>query len=64
MAEFISLHQDNASQEYAVNVAKIIKFWRGDGHEYTVVELEDGKNLTVKEKPQEIWQKIHQLNRS
>jgi hypothetical protein len=53
MAKFIELTLDNTTQVVIVNADKIIKFWRGD-FAYTVVELDDGRSVTVKETPDQI----------
>jgi hypothetical protein len=59
MAKFIELRQDNSSDVFNVNVDHIVRFHRGPGFSYTVVEMTPGiSNMTVKETPEEIRKAI------
>jgi hypothetical protein len=55
MAKFIKLTQDNSADEYFVNPEHIVQFWTRGDIKYSVVELDTGKNLTVKKTPQDIF---------
>jgi hypothetical protein len=55
LVKFLILNLDNTDQKVTVNVDKIVKFWRGPGLNYTVVEFENREhNITVKESPSDI----------
>jgi hypothetical protein len=55
VAKFIEVILDNTTQQVTVNADKIVKFWRPEKYNYTIIELEGGSSLTVKEGPIDIW---------
>ena len=55
MAKFVELNLDNTNQMVTVNADKIVKFWKADNLKYTVVEMDGGASITVKETPTDIW---------
>jgi hypothetical protein len=55
MAKLIEVTLDNTNQVVAVNADKIVKFWRAEGFKYTLIELDGGVSMTVRESPFDIW---------
>jgi hypothetical protein len=55
MAKLIEVTLDNTNQLVSVNADKIVKFWQADGIKYTVIELDGGVSMTVRESPVDIW---------
>jgi hypothetical protein len=58
MAKFITVSLDNTTDEVTLNSDKIIKFWRTPTLKYTIIDLEVGNGLHVKETPQQILDKL------
>jgi hypothetical protein len=54
MARFVRLTQDNGPDVYHVNIDHIVSFYRAPNMSYTVVVVTNGKNMTVKERPDDI----------
>jgi hypothetical protein len=55
VSRFVEVTLDNSTQKMSVRVDSIIKFWQPEGQNYTVLDLIDGKSLTVQETPDDLW---------
>jgi hypothetical protein len=51
----MELTLDNTNQQVTVNADKVLKFWQPANYNYTIIELEGGSSVTVKESPIDIW---------